>query len=150
MANHTYQTVIDAVDAILNNEDQEVFTEPVIDRLVSFGYAPIVGDAFAIAFAIQKAYNHVINETNQTSIPSELKQIVTDMICGEFLKVKFLTGNLSLSGLDFSGIIQSISEGDTTVSFESEGSDETKIMNLVDWLIGGKGSDLLCYRKLRW
>ena len=79
-----------------------------------------------------------------------LFEVVVDMICGEVLNAKFLSGQLDLTNLDLDGVIQSVSEGDTSVSFSTEGSDEAKLKGLLSWLIQGKGSDLLCYRKMRW
>jgi len=148
MANHTYQTVIDAVNAILNNEKQEAYTEKVIDRLVSFGYTPTSADVFALVFAVQKAYSHIVNETNQSTIPTGLFNFTVDRISGEFLSVKYQTGQLSLSGLDLSSFVQSVSEGDTSVSFGSAGSDIEKFDLLLKALL--KDGDLLCYRKIRW
>jgi hypothetical protein len=72
------------------------------------------------------------------------------MICGEVLNAKFLSGQLELDALDLDGMIQSVKEGDTTVSFSAEGSDEAKLKGLLSWLIQGKGCDLLCYRRMRW
>ena len=94
--------------------------------------------------------NYVLNEINHQVVPEGLTEVVVDMVCGEVLNAKFLSGQLNLDSLDLDGMIQSVKEGDTTVSFSAEGSDEAKLKGLLSWLIHGKGSDLLCYRKMRW
>lgn len=148
--NENLQTVVDSVNEILKDTNHIPKVEAVAKRLVSFGYTPTEEDAWMIAFTMQKVMHHVLNEINHTKVPDELFEVVVDMVCGEFLLVKFQTGKLVLDSLDLDGMIQSVTEGDTTVSFSTEGSDESKFNSLLTWLIQGKGSDLLCYRKMRW
>lgn len=147
---HDVQTVVISVNAALNDTNLTTITEKAVERLVSFGYVPTDEDVWVIAFSIQKSVNHVLNQINHASVPDGLVEMVADMVCGEFLNTKFLTGQLSLEGLDLDGMIQSVTEGDTTVSFRAEESDEAKLKGLLSWLIQGKGCDLLCYRKMRW
>lgn len=148
--NENLQTVIDSVNNILNDTNLTDTVESVIQRLVSFGYEPNESDAWMIAYSTKGSVNHVLNEINHTTVPEGLKELVVDMICGEVLNAKFLSGQLDLTALDLDGIIQSVKEGDVTVSFSTAGSDEAKLKGLLSWLIQGKGSDLLCYRKMRW
>ena len=148
--NENLQTVADSVMAILKDTNLADTVESVIQRLVSFGYEPIEDDAWLIAYSIKGSVNHVLNEINHKTVPDGLFEIVVDMICGEVLNAKFLSGQLNITGLDLDGMIQSVKEGDTQVNFSAEGSDEAKLKGLLSWLIQGKGSDLICYRKMRW
>lgn len=148
--NENLQTVVDSVNNILNDTNLNVMTENVVERLVSFGFVPTEEDAWVIAYSTKLTVNHVLNQINDTTIPKGLVEIVVDMICGEVLNAKFLCGQLDLEGLDLDGIVQSVSEGDTTVSFSADGSDESKLKDLLSWLMQGKGCDFLCYRKMRW
>jgi hypothetical protein len=148
--NNAFQAVITSVNNILNDTNLITMAETVVNRLVSLGYTPTDEDAWQIAFSMQKTVNHVLNETNQSKVPEGLMEIATDMTCGEFLNTKFQSGQLDLNGLDLDGMIQSVSQGDTSVSFNAEGSDETKLKGLLSWLIHGKEGDLICYRKMRW
>ena len=148
--NENLQTVADSVKAILKDTNLADTVESVIQRLVSFGYEPIEDDAWLIAYSIKGSVNHVLNEINHKTVPDGLFEIVVDMICGEVLNAKFLSGQLDITGLDLDGMIQSVKEGDTQVNFSTEGSDEAKLQGLLSWLIQGKGSDLICYRKMRW
>ena len=144
------QTVVNSVNKILNDTNLNTIVEAVVNRLVSFGYDPTEEDAWMIAYSTKGSVNHVLNEINHATVPDELFEVVVDMICGEMLNAKFLSGQLDLTALDLNGMVQSVKEGDTQVNFSSEGSDEAKLKGLLSWLIQGKGSDLLCYRKIRW
>lgn len=148
--NENLQTVVISVNNILNNTNLNTLTESVVNRLVSFGYEPAEEDAWIIAYSTKGSVNHVLNEINHQTVPEGLFEVVVDMICGEVLNAKFSSGQLNIDSLDLDGMIQSVTEGDTTVSFNAQGSDESKFKNLLTWLIQGKGCDLLCYRKLRW
>lgn len=148
--NENFQTVVNSVNNVLNDTNLNPMVEAVGERLVSFGYTPNENDAWMIAFSVQKAVNHVLNEINQSAVPNGLFEVTVDMICGEVLNAKFLSGQLDLTALDLNGMIQSVKQGDTQVNFSAEGSDEAKLKGLLSWLIQGKGSDLTCYRKMRW
>ena len=148
--NENLQTVVNSVNNILNDTNLIIFTEDVVKRLVSFGFVPTEEDAWMIAFSTKGTVNHVLNEINHAKVPDGLFEVVVDMVCGEVLNAKFLSGQLDLTNLDLDGMIQSVKEGDTTVAFSAEGSDEAKLKGLLSWLIQGKGCDLLCYRKMRW
>lgn len=148
--NNVFQAVVTSTNKILNDTNLTIMTEPVVDRLVSLGYTPTDEDTWTIAFSVQKTVNHVLNQIDHSKIPEGLTEVTVDMICGEFLNLKFLSGQLDLTGLDLDGMIQSVSQGDTSVSFSAEGSDEEKLKGLLSWLIHGKEGDLICYRKMRW
>ena len=148
--NENLQTVIDSVNTILDDTNLNIMVGDVVNRLVSFGYDPTEGDTWLITFSMQKTIDHVLNEINHKTVPEGLHKVVVDMVCGEVMNTKFLSGQLDLTALDLDGMIQSVKEGDTTVNFSAEGSDEAKLKGLLSWLIQGKGSDLLCYRKMRW
>ena len=148
--NENLQTVVNSVNKILNDTNLTTMVETVVERLVSFGYSPKDEDAWVIAYTMKGTVNHVLNETNRQTVPDGLFEVVVDMICGEVLNAKFLSGQLDLESLDLDGVIQSVTDGDTTVSFSAAESDESKLKGLLSWLIQGKGCDLLCYRRMRW
>lgn len=148
--NNGFQAVATSVNNILNDTNLETITEIVVNRLVSLGYTPTDEDSWMIAYSIKGTVNHVLNQINHSTVPEGLVEIVVDMVCGEFLNAKFLSGQLDLNALDLDAMIQSVSQGDTSVSFSAEGSDETKLKGLLSWLIHGKEGDLICYRKMRW
>ena len=133
MMNENLQTVVNSVNTILDDDNLKVFTEDVINRLVSFGFTPTENDAWMVAFSTKGTVNHVLNEINHTVVPDGLYEVVVDMICGEVLNAKFKSGQLELANIDLDGMIQSVTEGDTTVSFNAEGSDEAKLKGLLSW-----------------
>lgn len=148
--NENLQTVVVSVNTILKDTNLDSMAKPVVERLVSFGYTPTEEDAWMIAYTTKGTVCHVLNEINHAKIPEGLTKVVVDMICGEFLNSKFLSGQLDVDGLDLDGMIQSVTEGDTSVTFSAESSDEAKLKGLLSWLMHGKEGDLLCYRKMRW
>lgn len=148
--NENLQTVVNSVNKILNDTNLTTTAQTVVERLMSFGVAPTDEDAWMIAYTTKGTVNHVLNQINHQKVPEGLHEVVVDMICGELLNAKFLSGQLDLDSLNLDGMIQSVKEGDTTVNFSAEGSDEAKLKNLLSWLMQGKGCDLLCYRKMRW
>lgn len=145
-----FQTVFDKIRIMLNDDDLNKVTETVLQRLSSFGYTPTEDDAFSIAFGIQKVQNHILNVTNQNSVPEGLFEVMVDMVCGEVLNVLYGSGKLELDHLDLDGIVKSMTEGDSSITFETSGQGEDKVQQLIKWLMNGKGCDLLCFRKMRW
>ena len=148
--NENLQTVVDSVNKILNDTNLTTMVKAVVERLVSFGFSPADEDAWMIAYTTKGTVNHVLNEINHKTVPEGLFEVVVDMICGEVLNAKFLVGQLDLESLDLNGMVRSVKEGDTTVEFSVEDSDEAKLKSLLSWLMNGKGCDLLCYRRMRW
>lgn len=145
------QKILVNISKITNQTSfSEPFFEMVLNRLVSFNVQLKEDDSWMIAFAIQKVENHIKNSCNITEIPIGLYELATDKVCGEFLLTKLQTGQLNIAELDFSGIVKSIQEGDTTVQFDSGASDTDKIQLLINGLINGSEGDLVCYRKLKW
>lgn len=145
--NENLQTVVTSINEILKDT---TFTESVIQRLVSFGYLVTEDDVWMIAYTTKGTVNHVLNEINHKTVPDGLFEVVVDMICGEVLNAKFLSGQLDLTALDLSGAVESVREGDTQVTFSAGSSDADKAQELFRWMMNGKGCDLLCYRKMRW
>ena len=148
--NEELQTVLTKIQDVLNDTDLTKLTESVLERLVSFGYTPTKDDVFSIAFETKSVRSHILNMTNQATIPDGLFEVAVDMVCGNFLNGKYLCGKLELDDLDFEGIVKTVSQGDTSITFETSGQDEDKFRQLIAWLIDGKGCDLLCYRKMQW
>lgn len=148
--NEDLQAVVTSVNSILKDTNLTPTVEAVVERLVSFGYIPTDADTWLIAYSTKGTVNHVLNQINRQTVPDELTEVVVDMVCGEVLNAKFLSGQLDMTNLDLDGMIQSVKQGDTQVNFSTDGSDEAKLKGLLSWLIQGKGSDLLCYRKMRW
>lgn len=129
----------------------EAFVEAVLKRLISMGYNYDSGsDDFALCFAMQSVENHIKNSCNTTSIPEGLFNIAVDRVCGEFLFGKKQLGQLHIGELDLTGAIASISQGDTSVSFDTGSTDEAKLDQFLNFLMHNGDGELICYRKLKW
>ena len=123
--------------------------ESITERLKSFGYEVTEDDDWMLTFCMEKVTKTIMIQCNVSTIPENLIPTAIDMTCGEFLLVRKHTGQLQMGDLDLSGVVTSIKQGDTSVSFDSGMSDEEKVDTLIGYLIGGKG-DLLCYRRMYW
>ena len=136
---------------ILSNTSlSEDFCEMVLKRLVSLGYFLKEDDSWELSFVIVNIESHIKNSCNTTSIPEGLFHIAVDMICGEFLMNRKNSGRLELSDLDLTGAIASISEGDVSISFDTNTTDEVKFNQLINYLMTKGKGDFVCYRKLKW
>lgn len=123
--------------------------DTVIERLMSFGYEVTGSDEWVLIFCIESVKNEIRNQCNMSTIPDGLITSAVDMACGKFLFELKNAGRLHLENLDLDGVITSIKEGDTSVSFDGASSDEQKLNMLISYLTDRK-DDLLCYRKMCW
>lgn len=123
--------------------------ESITERLKSFGYEVTEDDDWMLTFCMEKVTKTIMIQCNVSTIPENLNPTAIDMVCGEFLQIKKQTGQLQMGDLDLSGVVTSIKQGDTSVSFDSGTSDEEKVDTLIAYLMNGK-DDLLCYRRMYW
>ena len=87
---------------------------------------------------------------HRAGIPAELAEVLTDRACGEYLQSAYAAGKLELESLDLTNAVQSVSEGDTSVTFAADASDSARLSALISSLLTAGEEDLLCFRKLRW
>lgn len=122
----------------------------IILRLKSFGYEPIEGDEIAIEYAMGKAIQYIKHFCNISEVPDCLDYVLMDIICGEFLQLKRVTGQLT--SVQIEPIAKSIQDGDTRVEYNvSYMVDPVAIFNtFVDNLINGHNEELIRHRKLAW
>lgn len=124
----------------------------VIKRLESFGYVLKPNDEYTLGFVLEKTKLDILNFCNIKEMPLELEYVAVDMVCGEFLLEKKSTGALSLNDIDLNtATIKSISEGDTSVSYATEGiqSSAQKLDGLIQSLLDSK-KYLYKFRRLAW
>lgn len=119
--------------------------EDVTKRLESLGYVVTEADAWVLGFIISKVENHVLNQTNLSSIPVGLHESSVDNVCGEFLSGKKGSGKLTDFNID--GAVKKIQEGDTTVEFASS-TPEQRLNSLITLLM--TEGDYPSYRRIKW
>ena len=66
-------------------------------RLESIGCSVTDSDDDLISFCVAKVENHIKNFCNIPEVPKELNEVEIDMVCGELMNTKLLTGTLELS-----------------------------------------------------
>ena len=137
-------------NTMVNSSLTESFFKAVLQRLVSLGYKLEENDDWILCFAMQGVENRIKSSCNVTSIPDGLFNISVDRVCGEFLFTKKQTGQLNIEGLDLTGAIASISEGDTSVSFVAGATDDDRFNLLVNYLMTKGEGDLVCFRRMKW
>ena len=150
MNDEIIRTLIDSINAYMTSNLPDAFYELVLRRLETFGYVVTEADAFGVAFSVQKSELNIRNDCNITEIPEELFPTLCDMTCGDFLATKYRLGKLNLSDLDLGGAITSVSEGDTSITFDKSTTDEGKFNTLVAALSDSGRGNLECYRRFKW
>ncbi|BEO96222.1 MULTISPECIES: hypothetical protein [Fusobacterium] len=127
----------------------EDFKRRVLEKLKLFK----IDEAISAEYFLQKALSSINNFTNQSysfeNIPEGLKFILVDKAVGEILNFKKLNGELK--NFDFSSVLKSIKEGDTTETYSDtvrtpEELFEFMVMNLLT----GSDKELYRYRRLQW
>lgn len=127
-----------------------VSVKDVKARLEMLGYKPADTDDSAIEYDIAKAGNALTALTGTSTVPDGLFYVHADMATGFFLKDKKSSGQLD-GIFDFSAPAQSISEGDTSVTFaQSAGTPEEKFDALCERLTTPDKAVILRYRRLLW
>ena len=99
----------------------------------------------------------VLDNINRTELPDGLREVVVDMVAGQFLKEKLVSGGLDdADGFVLTENAESITEGDITVKFATSGgssgggSRQTQFAAMLDRLIKPHDSVFAAYRRMRW
>lgn len=106
-----------------------------------------------LKFLIKKALSNINNITNQDytleTIPTDIEYILIDKIVGEFLNFKKLNGELE--NLDFTSVIKSIKEGDTTETYSDKVKTAEELFDdTVADLLSAKDNELYRFRRIVW
>lgn len=128
-------------------------TDLIKNRLQNIGYEVTENDDFIIKFLIEKVETIIKNNCNISTIPEDLNPIAVDMVIGYFLKEKKSTAIDTLLGLDLTQAVQSIKEGDTSITFAIGNGNETpeqKLNSLINHLIYDSEKMLVSYRCFKW
>lgn len=127
----------------------EELKKMVLEKLKLFK----IDEATNAEYFLQKALSSINNFTNQSylfeNIPEGLKFILVDKAAGEILNFKKLNGELK--NFDFSSVLKSIKEGDTTETYsDTVRTPEELFEFMIANLLNGKDKELYRYRRLQW
>lgn len=128
----------------------EAFCRMTIMRLEAVGY--LAWDAsglWNLAFSIRKAEQEALDYCHIDTLPSSLYPMLCDRSCGRFLYGLKQTGRLEIEGIDLSGILTSLSEGDVKVDFDKGATDEARLDAVLGAMMDSGKEQMACYRKLR-
>lgn len=125
--------------------------EAVAERLKMFNVE--LKENNDLKFLIKKALSNINNITNQDytleTIPTDIEYILIDKIVGEFLNFKKLNGELE--NLDFTSVIKSIKEGDTTETYSDKVKTAEELFDyMVADLLSAKDNELYRFRRIVW
>ena len=126
--------------------------DEVKERLSQLGYTTKESDKTALLFCINRVEEHIKNVCNISAVPEELYYKSIDMACGEFLEVKLVTGELdgyTLNG-ENNRLIKTISEGDTTITYQDTSSDSYGAMSGFISQLKADDRELYRFRRLVW
>lgn len=121
------------------------------NRLSMFGVNLTENDDNLIQYEIDKWVQYSLNFMNREDLPDEVKPKVIDTICFQVLTFKMNLGELE--GFDYSVGISELTEGDTTVKYNTDGyenANELRFQKILDLLDSNLVSWLVHFRKLKW
>lgn len=118
------------------------FIELVSRRLKQFGVEP---DEDAIRYCWGVSTGRITNFLAVKEVPEGLLVEQAEEVAGEVLKLLYSIGRIE----NIDGVVSSVKEGDTTVTFGTSASPEAKFNEIVN---GMRISDrsLLRYRRMTW
>ncbi len=127
-------------------------SKDVVKRLETLGYTLNDIDNGLLKLVINGVEQYIKNFCNIFDIPTELYFVAVDMAAGTLLRTKSSVGENVCDKIDFeSDGIKSISEGDVSVTYNSDSSSSAtaKYNALLDKLCN-RDNELIVFRKLRW
>jgi hypothetical protein len=125
----------------------------IIQRLESLGYTKCDNDDWVLEMLIEKVENQIKTECNTTEPPDELYWVAVDMVCGEFLKGKKASGDLSRFAADITATaLKTNTQGDTSVTFATDKtvSPEERLDSVINRLLNSGKPQFARFRRLVW
>ena len=130
----------------------KITVDKVKEVLSAYGIATNAQDDVLIEHFIDKVTQFIKNETAQPNVPRGAYKVAIDMVCGEFLTLKYAMGQLDVPNININAsAVSKIKDGDTDVTYGT-GASDTPLGRFQSWL-----NDLLhkdykwsYWRRLRW
>lgn len=131
--------------------------DKIKEQLQAFNYTLTENDNIILQFALDKTESYIKNYCNILEIPEELNTVVIDMTMAHFLSSKksiaIEEDSNSTNVVATPSVIQSIKEGDTTVTYATntnEATPEQKSQEFLNGLIENAERQLIKYRCIQW
>lgn len=121
--------------------------DKAVERLNAYGYDVTEADKVILAMIVGSTTAHINATTNLDEIPEGLTEQTIDAIVAHFLRSKKITNPETFN---FEKMVKSISEGDTSVTYDGEKSAEERLDEWIESMITRLDDDMFKYRVLTW
>lgn len=123
-----------------------ITSKQVANKLKLLGYNILDGENEILEILIDEVRDYILNYCNIKEVPAELNSVWTNLVCQKYLQNKLALGDME--GVE-NGNISSISEGETSISYDNSNSSVARMQKLIDKL-GKVENQLVGFRKVKW
>ena len=115
-------------------------------HLAAYGYNDITGaNLITLRNIVKRTVPSICNQCNVPEMPGGLYYVALDRICGQYLQQDIGCMQMNTEGTDRP--VQSISEGDTSITFSS---DMSRAEALLQQLLTSGEDEIAKYKRLAW
>lgn len=123
-----------------------ITSKKVANKLKLLGYDIPDRESEILEILIDEVRDYILNYCNIKEVPAEINSCWVSLVCQKYLQNKLALGDME--GVE-NGNISSISEGETSISYDNSNSSVARIQKLIDKL-GKVENQLVSYRKVKW
>lgn len=123
-----------------------ITSKQVANKLKLLGYDIPDGESEILGILIDEVRDYILNYCNIKEVPTELNSCWVSLVCQKYLQNKLALGDME--GVE-NGNISSISEGETSISYDNSNSSVARMQKLIDKL-GKVENQLVGFRKVKW
>lgn len=123
-----------------------ITSRQVANKLKLLGYNVPDGENEILEILIDEVRDYILNYCNIKEVPAELNSAWISLVCQKYLQNKLAFGDIE--GIE-NGNISSISEGETSISYDNNNSSIARMQKLIDKL-GKAENQLVRFRKVKW
>lgn len=131
---------------LFQRADFMITSKQVANNLKLLGYNIPDGENEILEVLIDEVRDYILNYCNIKEVPTELNSCWATLVCQKYLQNKLALGDME--GVE-NGNISSISEGETSISYDNSNSSVARMQKLIDKL-GKVENQLVSYRKVKW
>jgi hypothetical protein len=123
-----------------------ITSKQVANKLKLLGYDIPDGESEILEILIDEVRDYILNYCNIKEVPTELNSCWATLVCQKYLQNKLALGDMEVVE---NGNISSVSEGETSISYDNSNSSVARMQRLIDKL-GKVENQLVSYRKVKW